>query len=293
MIVPARRTLVIFSSIVLAVLTACWGPGSEAVSEADVATTRLVFLNVGQGDAAVIISPEGRSALIDAGPSGQNIVGQLRRHGVDTVDVAIATHPHADHIGGFAEVFAALPVRYYMDNGVPHTTRTYLDLLQVIEASRVTYLEAAQRTLNLGSVRLRVLAPPKEAGSLNNGSIGVIVEFGRFRSLLTGDSETEELNHFMHLGVPDVDVLKAAHHGARDGVTPAWLTATRPEVVVISCGRGNPYGHPDPWAVRYYETAASQLYRTDLDGEVIVVVQEEGEYAVITERERNLARHHR
>ena len=253
------------------------------------AAARIIFLDVGQGDATVVISPEGRVALIDAGPGGTDIVDKLRRHGVDTVDIAIATHPHADHIGGFVAVFDALPLRYYMDNGVPHTTQTYGELLERVRESGVTYLEATRRSLRLGDVMLRVLPPPADATSLNNGSIGIVVEYGSFRALLTGDSAGEGLSHFLQLGVPDVDVLKAAHHGARDGVTPAWLAATKPEVVVISCGRGNPYGYPDPWALRDYEIAAAQVYRTDSDGEVIVVVRAEGGYAVITERARTLA----
>ncbi len=278
------------AGVFLAVATgvgACSGgtPGGSAANGA----ARIVFLDVGQGDATLVISPEGRVALIDAGPSEIDLVSQLRRHGVDTVDVAIATHPHADHIGGMAGVFGEFPFRYYMDNGVPHTTRTYRELMETVQRSDVTYIEATGRSLRLGSVKLGVLPPPSDAASLNNGSIGILVEFGAFRALLTGDSEIEELNHFIDLGVPDVDLLKAAHHGSRDGVSPGWLSATKPEVVVISCGRGNQYGHPHSWALRYYETVASEVYRTDADGEVIVVAGEDGEYSIITGRTPTLA----
>jgi beta-lactamase superfamily II metal-dependent hydrolase len=282
-----------FACVVLisaAAAAACWGERFGGGNSGDSAA-RIIFLDVGQGDATLVISPDNRVALIDAGPADKGIVGQLRRHGVDTVDIAIATHPHADHIEGLVEVFDALPVRHYMDNGVPQTTRTYRDLLDRVRGSGVTYLEATPRSLRLGGIMLRVLPPPAEAPDLNNGSIAVVVEFGQFRALLTGDSGAEELSHFLQLGVPDVDVLKAAHHGSRDAVTPAWLAATKPEIVVISCGRDNPYGHPDPWAVRYYETAASQVYRTDIDGEVVIVIGEAGAYAVMTGRARTLAQH--
>lgn len=113
--------------------------------------------------------------------------------------------------------------------------------------------------------------------------------FGGFRALLTGDSEVEELNHFLERGVPDVTVLKAAHHGARNGVTPAWLDATKPEVVVISCGRNNQHGHPHPWALRYYEAGGRKVYRTDVDGEVRVVGHRSGEYEVATGERRAMA----
>jgi hypothetical protein len=174
-----------------------------------------------------------------------------------------------------------MPVRYYMDSGVPHTTSTYVNLMRTLQASDIVYLEATARTIGLGSVELTVLPPPPP-GDLNNTSVGIVVRYGEFRALLTGDSEIGELNYFLERGVPDVTVLKAAHHGSRDGVSPAWLSATRPEVVVISCGLDNPYGHPHPWALRYYQTVAEHVYRTDLDGEVRVLGRRDGQYEVVS-----------
>ena len=251
----------------------------------------IIFLDVGQGDAAVVRSPEGKVALVDSGRDA-DIIESLRRHGIDSIDIAIASHPHADHIGGMEAVISTLPVRYFMDNGVPHTTATYRDLMWTLQKSDLTYLEATARTISLGSVELTVL-PPLSLGSddLNNGSIGLVVTYGAFRALLTGDSEIEELNHFLSLGVPEVSVLKAAHHGSRDAVSPAWLSATKPEVVVISCGRDTPYGFPDSWALRYYETVASEVYRTDLDGDVTISVFPDGSFEVSTQLSRDDARH--
>ena len=106
---------------------------------------------------------------------------------------------------------------------------------------------------------------------------------GAFSALLTGDSEVEELNGWMAAGlIPDVDVLKAAHHGARNGVTPGWLDRTKPEVVVISVGATNSYGHPNLWAMRYYQSHDRKVYRTDQDGTVIVTVDPAGRYQVET-----------
>ena len=98
--------------------------------------------------------------------------------------------------------------------------------------------------------------------------------------MLTGDSEIEELNYFIDLGVPQVTVLKAAHHGSRNGVSPGWLSATKPEVIVISVGLGNPYGHPHDWALRYYAAAADAVYRTDLHGEVTIRGDADGTFDV-------------
>jgi beta-lactamase superfamily II metal-dependent hydrolase len=268
-------------SLALLALVACATAGC-----AQDETAQLVFLDIGQGDAILIRSPEGRAALVDAGPAGIDLVGMLRRLGIDTVDIAVATHPHADHIGEMAAVLRSLPVRYYMDNGQPHTTATYRELLETIQLSDVTYLQALARRIELGSVTLTVLPPLDNVSIINNGSIGLVVEFGEFRALLTGDSQIEELNHFLSLGVPEVAVLKAAHHGNRDAVSPAWLSATRPEIVVISCGLDNSYGVPHDWALRYFEEIASRVFRTDHDGEVTVTAGSDGRYTVTTSKSR-------
>lgn len=241
----------------------------------------IVFLDVGQGDATLVRSPDGKTILVDAGPDSR-IVHHLERLGIDRLDLVVASHAHADHIGGIAAVLREFPVRYFMDNGVPHTTRTYRDLMRGVERSNVIYLEATARTIELGAVRLSVLPPPSDGEGQNDRSVGLIVEYGDFRALLPGDSEIRELKHFLSIGIPQVAVLKAAHHGSRDAVTPAWLMATKPDVVVISCGRDNPYGHPHPWALRYYEAKAREVYRTDRDGQVSVQAAADGGFEVRT-----------
>lgn len=109
---------------------------------------------------------------------------------------------------------------------------------------------------------------------------------GTFRALLTGDSEQPELSAWLDtdsIGV--VDVLKAPHHGSRNGLTPAWLTRTRPKVVVISVGAHNQYGHPDPGALATYESDGRRVFRTDNDGDVVVTVAPDGRFEVSTERQ--------
>jgi beta-lactamase superfamily II metal-dependent hydrolase len=262
------------------------GSPGRGLAAQDPAVT-LHFLDVGQGDAVVIQSPEGKVALVDAGPS--YIVHLLHALGIDSVDLAIASHAHLDHIGGMLGVIQSMPVRYYMDNGVEHNTSTYTGLMGTLVASdHITYLEATQRTVSLGSVEIQVLPPPDWAKEQNLASVGLIVEYGEFRALLTGDSEIEELNHFLDMGLPQVTVLKAAHHGSRDAVSPRWVDVTRPEVVVISVGANNEYGHPDPWALRYYQAVTEEIYRTDVHGTVTIVGHRDGSYEVTTGR-RELA----
>src|SRR3989442_2273224 len=108
-----------------------------------------------------------------------------------------------------AAVLATTVVRYYLDNGIPHTTATYQRTLQAVEASGAQYLQATARTITVGSARLRVLPPPPGVEDQNNGSVGLLVEFGEFRALLPGDSEQFDLGYwFSHDSLPQVQVLK-------------------------------------------------------------------------------------
>ncbi len=245
----------------------------------------LRFLDVGQGDAVLIRNGE-RVALIDAGPANR-IVGQLRALGVEHLDLLLASHNHADHIGGMDAVLDSFPVRFYLDNGHPANTQIQQRVLERVESKGVTYLEASARTIALGDAQLRILPPPEAAGGdeQNNRSVGVLLERGAFRALMTGDSETQLINALLASGeIPQVNVLKAAHHGSRNGVTPGWLSRTRPEVVAISVAARNNYGHPHEAAMRYYCTGGRRVLRTDQAGDIVVTVDAAGEYQVRTER---------
>jgi competence protein ComEC len=260
------------------------GDGVRTLRSPDHPALEVTFLDVGQGDATLVRTSEGRTALIDAGPGDPT--SQLRDLGVERLDLVIATHPHADHIGGMEAVLEAFPVGSYMDSGKPHTTETYLDLLRALrDRPDIRYLDAVPRSLTLGSATLEVLPlPPADEVDHNDRSVGIVLRFGRFTVFLSGDSERPLLSHFLdHAAVPDVTLLKAAHHGSRNGFTDAFLEAARPEVVVISVG-ANAYGHPDRESVTAYTGVAREVYRTDRDGSVTVLGYEDGSYAVRTAR---------
>lgn len=244
----------------------------------------LRFLDVGQAD-AVVIRQGGKTALVDAG-SGGAIIGHLRALRIDTLDLVVASHNHADHIGGMTAVLSGTVVRFYLDNGVPHTTATYQRTIQAVAASGAQYLRPTARTITLGSARLRVLPPPPGlTGDQNNSSVGILVEYGQFRALLTGDSELLELGYWLaNDSVPRVHVVKAAHHGSWNGTSAAWAQATRPQVAVISVGAGNSYGHPSPAAIERWESLGTRVHRTDLEGTVLILANTDGSFVVTTAR---------
>lgn len=244
-------------------------------------TLAITFLDVGQGDAVLIRAPEGQTALVDAGPG--DVVPLLREMGVDGIDLLVATHPDADHIGGIADVIGSLPVRFYMDNGQPHPTATYGRLLAALETRpEITYLEAVPRTISLGSAEIEVLPLlPRTTTDTNNRSVALVVRFGSFTALLSGDSEVRQLTHLVGQGVvPAVTLLKAPHHGSDNGFTWPFLEAAQPEVVVISVGR-NGYGHPRPAALRAYAEVGATVLRTDLAGHVAIVGYKHGDFGVV------------
>ncbi len=265
-------------TIVLVAALALVAPRSHSQAPGVVVT----FLDVGQGDAAVIQSPQGHTVLVDAGNDGE-IVPLLDSMGIASIDLVIASHVDHDHTGGIESVIRSFPLHRFMDNGVRGRTQSYRRLMRTLAQTEIEYVAPVKQTIQFADMKLRILPPPGWRRSANDESIGVLVEYGEFRALLTGDSEVDELNYFLDLGVPDVTLLKAAHHGARNGVTPRWVDVTRPEVVVISVGANNSYGHPDPWALRYYEAVGAEIYRTDLHGHVAILGKPDGSYEVFAE----------
>jgi beta-lactamase superfamily II metal-dependent hydrolase len=243
----------------------------------------IVQLNVGQGDAALAIASGNKRVLIDAGRSDYETASFLERLGIDTLHLVVASHNHADHIGGMHAVLSNFVVRAYLDNGIPHTTATYANTLAAVETSGAQYLNPTSRTIFLDSLRVRIIAPPFEKVDQNNGSVGVLIEFGEFRALYTGDSEQRELEAWIRTGqLPPVTLLKAAHHGARNGITRTLVAATRPRVVLISVGP-NGYGHPAPDVELAWEQSGARVYRTDVHGHIEVVANRDGSLVVRTQ----------
>lgn len=263
----------------------CWGNRPAVAQDNPYRrdTLQVAFLDVGQAD-AILIRLGRRAVLVDAS-RGDDIVQYLEEAGVDSLVAAIVSHNHDDHLGGMDAVIADYPVALYLSNGRPAMTGNGANVEAIVAECRIPHPSPPWAPIILGDVRITVRPSPlhDSQASENNSSLAVLVERGRFKALMTGDSEKEELGAWLKVWkIPDVDVLKAAHHGSSDGVIPGWLYATKPEVVVISVGASNAYGHPHPWALRYYALAKRRVFRTDRDGTVVVSVDAEGRYDVRT-----------
>ena len=275
-----KRTVVAAFCLVgvLVCLAAFWGlsrdrrPRPPKLSR-EIATVE--FLDVGQGDAILIRSPEGKTALVDAGPSNR-VVRLLRDHGVRSLDLVVVSHHHQDHYGGMAAVIRAFHPRVFLDADSPHVTANYLALLRTVKQEQVTAIRAgpSTRKIELGSVKLTVLPQaPRDDHNENNNSVGLRVDYGAFSALLTGDSEVRERRWWWKSArdlCSRVDILKLAHHGSRNGTDGEWLALTRPKLAVASLGASNEFGHPHRETLKLLDSRGISLSRTDRDGSILI-----------------------
>lgn len=240
----------------------------------------LTFIDVGQGDAALLTSPTGKRVLIDGGPpeGSAALLASLRRQGAESLDLIILTHPHLDHLGGLAKVVRALPVRNFLDSGFSHPSPGYAALLRALEERGVPVRQAsAGRKIDLGDgAVLTLLGPPQPyldhtRSDVNANSVVGRLSWRQVSALLTGDAEPETEAWLLRQGVPlEAGLLKVAHHGGRFSSTAAFLRAVRPQVAVISVAARNDYGHPTAEALARLGAAGARVYRTDQLGDVTV-----------------------
>jgi competence protein ComEC len=265
---------------------------SERVPAPSPSVPTIRALDVGQGDAILLQSPGGGTVLVDTGPprlggGGHPVARALRALRVPTLDVVVATHPHADHVGGLAEVLQEFPVGLLLHNGSStHQSEVWAKVVATAASHQTPALTPPPgHRLLVRDAALTVLGPragqtsPGIRDEENERSLVLRWDCNNLRVLLPGDAEAGAETQLLTWGNElRADVLKVGHHGSDGATTAAWLTAVRPRLVLLSCGQGNRFGHPGQGTLERFQAAGVVVGRTDREGTLTV----EGEAGQLT-----------
>jgi len=238
---------------------------------------RVTFLDVGQGDAIFIESPNGNQMLIDSGPDKNilNALGRVMPFYDRSIDFVISTHPDQDHIGGLPEVFKNYSILEYFTNGMISETGTFKEVEQeIIDNNIDTGILREGEIIDFGDgVLLKILYPnlPSEGKDTNEYSIVAKLFYGDSSFILTGDAPTDVLNFLANTDGINLksDVLKVAHHGSKNSLSPEFLSAVSPEYSIISAGRDNSFGHPHKEIIDALNDVKTNILGTFNNGDII------------------------
>ena len=265
---------------------------SVRVVDTEGAVVAVHFLDVGQGDSELIVTPD-KTMLIDSGEEqyADEVTAFLRAQSITKLDYIIATHPHSDHMGGMSRIIVDFPPAVMIlpkvqDSVVP-TTSVYERMLKAIAASGCEVVAAYPGyTVDMGhGAAVKLLAPVKDYDDLNSYSVVAKLTFGSDSFLFTGDIEADAERDIVKAASASAsdlrsDVLKIAHHGSKTSSTEAFLTAVAPRYAVIEVGAGNSYGHPTPDTLSRLKAINAAILRTDELGNITFLCDGNGGYKI-------------
>ncbi|WP_303859434.1 cell wall-binding repeat-containing protein [Senegalimassilia anaerobia] len=239
-------------------------------------SSKVHFIDVGQGDSELVELPNGQTMLIDAGTpqSGNQVANEIKSLGYSRIDYLVATHPHADHIGGMAEIINSFDIGEIYMPKVSTTTATYENLLDAIAAKGLS-IHTAKAGVTIAAdntFSVQIISPMlDDYADINDWSAIIRYNTASKNILFTGDAGKDVIRD---ANPGKIDVLKVSHHGSRTGTDEALATELSPAYAVISCGLNNSYGHPHEEVLDALK--GTQLYRTDLQGTIDMTIDANG-----------------
>lgn len=247
---------------------------------------RVHFIDVGQGDAILLQTPNGSNVLIDTGPknSSRQLLNYLKKIQVSSLDLLVITHPDFDHIGGIPTLLEKIPVKKILDSGKAHSTLTFIQYKQYVW-NNIVPIQYAKEKMKLKvdpAIQIKVLNSGSEEKENNNASIVLHVTYGDMKFLLMGDTEETEEKRLSRKYDLESTILKVAHHGSNSSSTTSFLNKVHPKVAVISAGRENDFHHPHLPVINRLLESGSDIYNTAKTGSIVFTT--DGKLLYVNER---------
>lgn len=232
--------------------------------------SKIVFCDVGQGDAAYIRIDSKIDILIDAGPdkSVLSCLGKYMPFWDRKIELAFLSHPNSDHYNGYFNIIERYKIDKFITVDSPFKTRTYKKLLENLNSKKIPIsFSTSGNNLKVGDALFKVLWPPQRFNSNNDNDYSSVILLGTV--LFTGDASSFVLSRLSHQSIGHIDILKVPHHGSKNGLNKIFLDLADPKVAVISVGKNNSYGHPSTQVLDLLKAKKIDIKRTDEEGNVV------------------------
>lgn len=232
---------------------------------------KVHYINVGQAD-STLVQIDGKNILIDAGNNDNLAYNYLKSQGISKLDYVIATHPHADHIGGMATIINNFDIDKFYAPKSTTTTQTFVNMINALNSKNLKItVPTPGENLVIGNATLTFLAPNSLSyEDLNNYSIVTKIKYGNTSFIFEGDAEDISENEILAKQLDiSANVIKIGHHGSSSSTTKAYLDKVNPQYAVISVGANNDYGHPNKDILNRLTAKNIKVFRTDISGTII------------------------